>query len=137
MLISLSSWFEIWIKHYESPATPDESIVRPPGCRFNVTLCNFPCRHGGLVATGFARGRNVISARPFKYVLRPLRFFGTVGVNGEQDPAIFHPAFVALGLVLRYAHTDQGTCKPPYGASTPGSSQRRHNRTSSNKRSEA
>src|ERR1700681_3736754 len=84
-------------------------LICPPGVPgLKYSLCNFPRRHGGrLVATGFARGRNVLSARPFKNVLRPLRFSGIVGVNGEQNPAVFHPAFVALGFVFRYAHTDQ------------------------------
>jgi hypothetical protein len=42
---------------------------------------------------------------------------GTVGVNGKQNPTVFHAAFIRLGLVFRCAHADQSPCEPAYRAS--------------------
>src|SRR5580658_2264761 len=49
-------------------------------------------------------------------------------MNGEQDAAVFHAAFVALGFVLWDTEANQGTGEAANRAAYAESGQRGHNR---------
>src|SRR5260370_42468685 len=58
-------------------------------------------------------------------------------MDGDENTAFFHSAFVALGLILRTSHSDQGSHQPAHSATDAKTGQSAHDRASSDDRSDA
>src|SRR5579872_3944426 len=58
-------------------------------------------------------------------------------MHGEQDPAFFNPAFVALGFVFGNAHADEGSRNAADGAAYAHSSESSDDWAGCNERADA
>src|ERR1017187_908664 len=88
-----------------------------------------------LVGARFTRRCDILGAGPLQDFLRLLGPLGAVGVDGEQDPAVFDAAFVPFGFVFRDSHSNGGSRDPAARPSHSRPCDGRHNRASSDKRS--
>src|SRR5712692_231043 len=63
----------------------------------------------GKICTGLARGRNIFRAGTFKKLFCFLGPVRTVTVDGKQNAAFFHAAFVSFCFILGNAHADESS----------------------------
>src|SRR5205814_2224084 len=91
----------------------------------------------GEVCASLASRRNVLSSCLLQNVLRALGPLRVVRVYRQQDAATFHAPFIALCLILRDAHANQGSRDAADRAPNSRSSQSSHDRTSRDERPES
>ena len=87
------------------------------------------------VRPGFTRGRDVVSAGPLHDLLGAFYPVGIVAMDGNQNSAFCYESFIAFCLVFRNSHPYQGADEAADNTACAGASQRSHNRTGSDERS--
>src|SRR5580700_4748692 len=104
---------------------------------FNGSLPSSPANRNWLfrvsvIALGFPGGGNVTRAGPFENLLRELRPFRIVRVDGDEDSSVLYQPFIALGLIFGDSHADQRARQSTQRAADSDAAQRGHNRASRN-----
>src|ERR1017187_10092101 len=135
-------------RHAGQPVVRDKVSKRSPGAvatgdqdsehYATFSLANF-APYGpvalALVGARFTRRSDILGAGPLQDFLRLLGPLGAVGVDGEQDPAVFDAAFVPFGFIFRDSHSNEGSRDPADRTPPPRPCDSRHNRACGDKRS--